>query len=82
MVRHMKLILVLSLPLGVNYLMRCAHKALWGVLMNSLILHDHILAVYLVLARSARFDIRLPIPAGILRIPVFSAPVALFSQES
>jgi hypothetical protein len=25
---------------------------------------------------------RLPIPAGILRIPVFSAPVALFSQES
>jgi hypothetical protein len=27
-------------------------------------------------------DARLPIPAGILRIPVFSAPVALFSQES
>jgi hypothetical protein len=25
---------------------------------------------------------RLPIPAGILLIPVFSAPVALFSQES
>jgi hypothetical protein len=25
---------------------------------------------------------RLPIPAGILRIPVFSAPVAFFSQES
>jgi hypothetical protein len=25
---------------------------------------------------------RLHIPAGILRIPVFSAPVALFSQES
>jgi hypothetical protein len=25
---------------------------------------------------------RLPIPAGILRIPVFSVPVALFSQES
>ena len=25
---------------------------------------------------------RLPIPAGILRIPVFSFPVALFSQES
>jgi hypothetical protein len=27
-------------------------------------------------------EARLPIPAGILRIPVFSAPVALFSQES
>ena len=25
---------------------------------------------------------RLPIPAGILRIPVFSIPVAFFSQES
>ncbi len=29
MVRHMKLILVLSLPLRVNYLMRCTHNALW-----------------------------------------------------
>jgi hypothetical protein len=27
-------------------------------------------------------EARLPIPAGILRIPVFSVPVALFSQES
>jgi hypothetical protein len=37
MVRHMKLILVLSLPLKVYYLMRCTHNALWGVIMNSLI---------------------------------------------
>jgi hypothetical protein len=37
MVRHMKLILVLSLPLRVYYLMRCTHIALWGVIMNSLI---------------------------------------------
>jgi hypothetical protein len=35
MVRHMILILVLSLPLGVYYLMRCTHNALWGVIMNS-----------------------------------------------
>ena len=35
MVRHMILILVLSLPLRVYYLMRCTHKALWGVIMNS-----------------------------------------------
>jgi hypothetical protein len=35
MVRHMILILVLSLPLRVYYLIRCAHKALWGVIMNS-----------------------------------------------
>jgi hypothetical protein len=35
MVRHMKLILVLSLPLRVYYLMRCTHNALWGVIMNS-----------------------------------------------
>jgi hypothetical protein len=36
MVRHMKLILVLSLPLRVYYLMRCTHNTLWGVTMNSL----------------------------------------------
>jgi hypothetical protein len=36
LVRHMKLILVLSLPLRVYYLMRCLHNALWGVIMNSL----------------------------------------------
>ncbi len=35
MVRHMILILVLSLPLRVHYLMRCTHNALWGVIMNS-----------------------------------------------
>jgi hypothetical protein len=35
MVRHMILVLVLSLPLRVYYLMRCTHNALWGVIMNS-----------------------------------------------
>ncbi len=35
MVRHMKLILVLSLPLRVYYLMRCTQNALQGVIMNS-----------------------------------------------
>ncbi len=35
MVRHMRLILVLSLPLRVHYLMRCTHNALQGVIMNS-----------------------------------------------
>jgi hypothetical protein len=35
MVRYMKLILVLSLPLRVYYLMRCTHNALWGVIMTS-----------------------------------------------
>jgi hypothetical protein len=35
MVRHMILILVLSLPLRVYYLMSCTHNALWGVIMNS-----------------------------------------------
>ena len=35
MMRHMILILVLSLPLRVYYLMRCTHNALWGVIMNS-----------------------------------------------
>jgi hypothetical protein len=35
MVRHMKLKLVLSLPLRVYYLMRCTHNGLWGVIMNS-----------------------------------------------
>jgi hypothetical protein len=33
-VRHMILILVLSLPLRVYYLMRCTHSALWGVIMK------------------------------------------------
>jgi hypothetical protein len=35
MVRHMILILVLSLPLRVNYLMSCTHNTLWGDIMNS-----------------------------------------------
>jgi hypothetical protein len=35
MVRHMILILVLSLPLSLYYLMRCTHNALWQVIMNS-----------------------------------------------
>jgi hypothetical protein len=35
MVMHMELILVLSLPLRVSYLMRCTHNALQGVIMNS-----------------------------------------------
>jgi hypothetical protein len=34
-VRHMILVHVLSLPLRVYYLMRCTHKALWEVIMNS-----------------------------------------------
>ncbi len=58
MVRHMKLILVLSLPLRVNYLMRCTHNALWGVIMNSFdITWSYFGCVFLFLARSARFDI-------------------------
>jgi hypothetical protein len=40
MVRHMKLILVLSLPLRVSYLMRSTPIALWGVIMTSLIVHE------------------------------------------
>ncbi len=35
MVRHMILILVVSLPLRVYYLMRCTHYALWRDIMNS-----------------------------------------------
>ncbi len=35
MVRHMKLKLVLYLPLRVYYPMRCTHNTLWGVIMNS-----------------------------------------------
>ncbi len=35
MVRHMKLILVLSLPLRVYYLMRCTHNTLWEVTINN-----------------------------------------------
>ncbi len=35
MVRHIILVLVMSLPLRVYHLMRCTHNALWGVIMNS-----------------------------------------------
>ena len=35
MVRHMKFILILSLPLRMYYLMRCTQNALWGVIMTS-----------------------------------------------
>jgi hypothetical protein len=56
MVRHMILILVLSLPLRVYYLMRCTHNALWGVIMNSF---DSTISYFgcvsCSLARSARF---------------------------
>ncbi len=48
MVRHMKLILVFSLPLRVYYLMRCTHNALWGVIMNSFDSIESYLAVSLV----------------------------------
>jgi hypothetical protein len=55
MVRHMILILVLSLPLRVYYLMRCTDNTLWGVIMNS---YDSTISYFgclLFLARSARF---------------------------
>jgi hypothetical protein len=38
--------------------------------------------VYELFRKGLKEDPRLVIPAGILRIPVFSSPVALFSQES
>jgi hypothetical protein len=42
MVRHMKLILVLSLPLRGYCLMKATHNILQGVIMTSLVLvHDH-----------------------------------------
>jgi hypothetical protein len=51
MVTHMILVLVLSLPLRVYYLMRCTHNALWGVVMIALILQYDILAVSLVFGK-------------------------------
>ncbi len=58
MVRHMKLIPVLSLPLRVYYLMRCKHNTLWGAIMTSF---DNTWPYFwlclLFLARSARFDV-------------------------
>ena len=53
--RHMILVLVMSLPLRVYYLMRCTHNALWWVIMNS---YDSTISCWLYLlfmARSARF---------------------------
>ncbi len=58
MVRHMKLILVLSLPLRVYYFMRCTHNALWGVIMTSFdSTWPYFWLCLLYLARSARFDV-------------------------
>jgi hypothetical protein len=59
MVRHMKLILVLSLPLRVYCLMRSTHTGFWGVIIPALTVHDCTFGlVFLFLARSsARFDI-------------------------
>jgi hypothetical protein len=51
MVRHMILIIVLSLPLRVYYLMRCAHNALWRVIMNSFDSTLSFLAVSLVFGK-------------------------------
>jgi hypothetical protein len=51
MVRHMILILVLSLRLRVYYLMRCTHNALRGVIMNSLDSTLSFLAVSLVFGK-------------------------------
>ncbi len=56
MVRHMILVLVLSLPLRVYYLMRCTHIAFWWVIMNSFDSTISCFWLYLLfLARSARF---------------------------
>jgi hypothetical protein len=57
MVRHMILVLVLSLPLRVYYLIRCTHKhnALWGVIINSFDSTISYFGLSLILARSARF---------------------------
>ncbi len=56
MVRHMILVLVLSLLLRVYYLIRCTHNPLWWVIMNSF---DNTISCFwlclLFLARSARF---------------------------
>ena len=57
MVRHIRLILVLSLPLKVYYLMRCTHNALQGVITISFDSTWPCLAGSLNLARSARFDV-------------------------
>jgi hypothetical protein len=55
MMRHMKLILVLSLPLRVYYLIRCTHNTLRGVIMNSFDSnYYYILAVALVFGKICR----------------------------
>ncbi len=51
MVRHMRIILVLSLPLRVYYLMRCTYNALRGVIMNSFDSIKSYLAVSLVFGK-------------------------------
>ncbi len=51
MVRHMILILVLSLPLRVYYLMRCTHTLFGESLWTALIVQYHILAVSLVFSK-------------------------------
>ncbi len=48
MVRHMILVLVLSLPLRVYYLMRCTHTLFGESLWKALIVQNHILGVSLV----------------------------------
>ncbi len=56
--RHMILVLVMSLPFRVYYLMRCTPDALWWVIMNS---YDSTISCWLYLlfmARSARFVLR------------------------
>ncbi len=56
MVRHILIVLVLSLPLRVYYFMRCTHNALWRVIMNSFdSTISYFCCVSLFLARSARF---------------------------
>ncbi len=58
MVRHMKLVFVLSLPLRVYYLMRCTHNALQVVIMTSFdSTWPYFWLCLLFLARSARFDV-------------------------
>jgi hypothetical protein len=57
LVRHMILVLVLSLLLRVYYLMMCTHNALWGVMMNSFNITISYFGCLLFLARSARFDV-------------------------
>jgi hypothetical protein len=57
MVTHMKLILVLSLPLGVYYFMKCLPNTLWGGIMTSFdSTWPYFWLCLLFLATSARVD--------------------------